>query len=73
MQYSSWLFVLGDPAADLGESVSTGADAIVVDLVGLPDAYAATQARANAAQWLTAHRKRIVEHKDATATERDVR
>jgi len=61
MQYRSWLFVRGDRAAELGESVATGADIVVVDLAGLPDAYSSGEARRNAAQWLAAHRERIVE------------
>ena len=63
MHYRSWLLVPGNNGAELGESIASTADVIVVDLAGIANTADIDDARANAIQWLSAHRRQIVESK----------
>lgn len=63
MYHRSWLFVPGNSEKKLSKSVQTGADVIVVDLEDSVPADAKPTARHQAASWLGAHRRMIVEHR----------
>lgn len=62
MSYRSWLFVPGDSEKKLGKATGSGADVIIVDLEDSVTLAAKPAARETAAQWLAAHRERVVEH-----------
>ncbi len=63
MIYRSWLLVAGDDEQQLGASLETGADVIVVDLGSNIDQAVRPQARQIAAEWLHIHRHQIVEQR----------
>lgn len=60
MPIRSWLFVPGDSEHKLAKASGTGADAIIIDLEDAVANEAKPQARALAAQWLAAHRQKVV-------------
>ncbi|SLJ96186.1 citrate lyase subunit beta / citryl-CoA lyase [Novosphingobium mathurense] len=63
MKYRSWLVVPGSSEKRLGLAMGTGADVVVVDLADtVPDA-ARREARAMACEWLSVHRRNLLEHR----------
>jgi len=65
MFYRSWLIATAGSERALAGAAQSGADAVVVDLAELPVPDARLTARAMAAEWLRAHRERIVENEPA--------
>ena len=61
MLYRSWLLVPADSDKKLSIAASTGADIVVIDLERDVRPEARGDARIKAANWLTAHRERVVE------------
>ena len=61
MHNRSWLIVPGDNESKLGKSSRTGADAVIVDLDSSVPQDAKAYARQMTAQWLDAHRHRVLE------------
>jgi len=65
MNYRSWLIVAGNNEKRLGNAVGTGADAVVVDLIGAGPLDDAVATRRRAAEWLDAHKSHVIERKTA--------
>ncbi len=61
MRYRSWLLVPGDNEKKLGKAMAMGADVVVVDLDETVPADAKSAARALAGEWLSAHRRQVLE------------
>lgn len=61
MRYRSWLYVPGDSERKLGKALDTGADVVVVDLDATVAGAAKLAARNIAAEWLIAHRQKVLE------------
>ncbi|MEO6718390.1 MAG: CoA ester lyase [Novosphingobium sp.] len=61
MRYRSWLYVPGDSERKLGKALATGSDVVVVDLDAAAPGDGKQAARANAAEWLAAHRHHVLE------------
>lgn len=61
MHNRSWLIVPGDNEAKLGKSSRTAADVVIIDLDSSVPQDAKPHARQLAAQWLDAHRHRVLE------------
>lgn len=61
MRYRSWLIVPGDSEKKLGKAMALGADVVVVDLDATVPYEAKGAARTRAADWLSAHRRQILE------------
>jgi citrate lyase subunit beta / citryl-CoA lyase len=61
MRYRSWLIVPGDSERKLGKALATGSDVAVVDLDASVGFEGKRAARGLAAEWLVAHRSKVVE------------
>jgi citrate lyase subunit beta/citryl-CoA lyase len=61
MRYRSWLIVPGDSERKLGKALATGSDVAVVDLDASVGFEAKRTARGLAAEWLLAHRRKVLE------------
>jgi citrate lyase subunit beta/citryl-CoA lyase len=66
MRYRSWLYVPGDSERKLGRALDCGADVVVVDLDASVAAGAKPAARNIAAEWLVAHRSKVLEQSSLT-------
>ena len=63
MKWRSWLNVAGNSEEQLGQAIGTGADVVVVDLEDAVPLAEKPRARELAAQWLTAHRRNLLEQR----------
>lgn len=63
MKSRSWLIAPGNNEALLGSSIGTGADIVVVDLEDTVPVMEKARARTLAADWLDAHRHRVLEQR----------
>ena len=61
MRNRSWLLVPGDSDKKLGMALTSGADAVVVDIAGYTDPVDKALARRRAAEWLAVHRRQVTE------------
>jgi citrate lyase subunit beta / citryl-CoA lyase len=61
MRYRSWLIVPGDSERKLGKALATGSDVAVVDLDASVGFEGKRAARSLAAEWLLAHRPKVLE------------
>jgi citrate lyase subunit beta/citryl-CoA lyase len=64
MAMRSWLFVPGDSETKLAKTAGTGADVVVIDLEDSVAPQFKNQARAQALNWLNAHRSQVLDSRN---------